>query len=108
MPGAVVFTVRVTVAVGLAWLIVTLLGVKLQLPPTGIAEQEPDVRSNVPLKPLVEAIVKVNVPELPGGDTVTTGLTDDTVKSGAAEFCAQPLAFTKLNASGEPRPVARS
>lgn len=108
MLGAAVFTVRVTVAVGLAWLIVTVLGVKLQLLPTGIAEQDPEVRSKVPLKPLVEAIIKVNVPELPGCGTVTTGFADDTVKSGGAVVCPQPLALIKLKASGEPRPVVRS
>lgn len=44
MLGAAVITVRVTVAAGLAWLIVTVLGEKLQLLPTGIAEQDPEVR----------------------------------------------------------------
>jgi len=83
MLGEAVSTVRVTAAVRSAWLIVTVLGVKLQLLPTGIAEQDPEVRLKVPLKPFVEAMVKVNVPELPGFDTVMTGFADDTVKSGA-------------------------
>ena len=64
--------------------------------------------SNVPLKPFVDVIVNVNVPELPGAETVTTGFTVDRAKSGAVVAFAQPLALTRLNASGEPSPVARS
>jgi len=89
-------------------LIVSVLGLKLQLLPTGIAEQDPELRSKEPLKPFVEAIVKANVPELPGADTVTTGFADDIVKSGDAVVFAQPLALIRLKASVEPRPVARS
>ena len=88
-------------------MIVSVLGLKLQLLPTGIAEQDPELRSKEPLKPFVEAIVKANVPELPGADTVTTGFADDIVKSGDA-VVFQPLALIRLKASGEPRPVARS
>jgi hypothetical protein len=72
--GAEVATVTVAVAVGFVWLMVAVVGLKLQLQllPAGIAEQDAALRLNVPLKPFIDVIVNVSVPEFPGADTLTT------------------------------------
>lgn len=54
--GAEVATVTVAVAVGFVWLMVAVVGLKLQLLPAGIAEQDAALRLNVPLKPFIDGL----------------------------------------------------
>jgi hypothetical protein len=98
MLGAVV--VIVTVVLPLA---VTEVGLKPQELSVGKLEHE---NVTVPLKPFV-AFTKTDVePEPPGLDIVIALSLKERLKFGEVE--SAPQLFTKLAASTEPRPVAKS
>ena len=86
---AVVERLTVMAAEGFTGLSVAELGVKLQVAPDGMAEQEAALRVNVPLKPFVAVIASAKVPEPPGAVTLTTGL-DEVIRKSGNRCSARP------------------
>jgi len=82
---------------------VTEVGLKLQELSVGKLEHE---NVTVPLKPFVAFTDRDEVPEPPGLDIVIALSLNERLKFG--EVLSAPQLFTKLAASTDPRPVARS
>ena len=82
---------------------VTEVGLKLQELSVGRLEQE---NVTVPVKPFVAFTVRDVVPVPPGLDIVIELSLNERLKFG--EVLSAPQLFTKLAASTDPRPVAKS
>jgi hypothetical protein len=97
MLGAVVIIVTVVLP-----LPVTEAGTKLQVLSVGRSEHE---KVTVPVNPFVAATVSIADPDCPGLDIVIASVLNERLKFGPVAF---DQLFTRLAASTEPSPVAKS